>query len=439
MEPVDLLLKAPQNGKTQTHSAATEEYGIPLNDIFAAARTLKSVAFHTPLQPNLIFSEQYGANIWFKREDLQVVRSYKLRGAYNKMATLTPADLAKGIVCASAGNHAQGVAWSCRKMKVHGAIYMPVTTPRQKIKQVQFFGKEYVEIILGGDTYDAAYELALAHCKENGKAFIHPFDDPSTIAGQATVGVEIFADADMPIDYLLLPVGGGGLSAGIVSYFRHVSPHTKIYGVEPAGAPAMKVSIEKGENTTLEEIDKFVDGAAVRRVGDLTFEICRRYLADILVVPEGKVCSTILKLYNESAIVAEPAGALSVAALDLIADEIRGKNVVCVLSGGNNDITRTEEIRERSMLYEGVKHYFVIRFAQRAGALREFVNDILGPGDDIVRFQFMQKNNRETGPALVGLEVKEREDFLKLIERMEARGINYEYLNDKPDLLQYLV
>jgi threonine dehydratase len=436
IQPVDLL---PQNGKAQTHPAAEPEPGIPLNAIFAAARTLKSVAVHTPLQPNLIFSEQYGANIWFKREDLQVVRSYKLRGAYNKMATLAPADLSKGIVCASAGNHAQGVAWSCRKMKVHGAIYMPVTTPRQKIKQVQFFGKEYVEIILGGDTYDAAYELALAHCQETGKSFIHPFDDPSTIAGQATVGVEIFGDADMPIDYLLLPVGGGGLSAGIVSYFRHVSPHTKIYGVEPAGAPAMKISIEKGENTTLEEIDKFVDGAAVRRVGDLTFEICRHYLADILVVPEGKVCSTILKLYNESAIVAEPAGALSVAALDLIADEIRGKNVVCVLSGGNNDITRTEEIRERSMLYEGVKHYFVIRFAQRAGALREFVNDILGPTDDIVRFQFMQKNNRETGPALVGLEVKEREDFLNLMERMDARGINYEYLNDKPDLLQYLV
>lgn len=412
---------------------------IRLETIFAAARTLKSVVLQTPLQHSPLYSERYGANIFFKREDLQVVRSYKLRGAYNKMASLPSETLQKGIVCASAGNHAQGVAWSCNRMKVHGAIYMPSTTPSQKIQMVEFFGREYVEVILGGDTFDAAYKAALAVSEAEGKAFIHPFDDEYVVAGQATVGVEIFQQSDTPPDYLLLPVGGGGLAAGVSSYFRQVSPATKIIGVEPAGAPAMKTSMENGVNTTLSEIDKFVDGAAVQRVGDLTFKICREYLDAVITVPEGRVCTVMLQLYNEAAIVAEPAGALSIAALDDLRDEIRGKTVVCVLSGGNNDITRTGEIRERSMVYEGLKHYFIIRFVQRAGALKEFVNDILGPTDDIVRFEFMQKNNRETGPALVGLELKSRADFPVLLQKLQERNINYEYLNDKPDLLQYLV
>jgi threonine dehydratase len=412
---------------------------IRLDTIFAAARVLKPVVLQTPLQSMPLYSERYDANILFKREDLQVVRSYKLRGAYNKMSSLTPEALKKGVVCASAGNHAQGVAWSCNRMKVSGIIYMPATTPRQKIQMVEFFGREYVEVVLAGDTFDAAYEAAMIYCREEGKAFVHPFDDPDIVAGQATVGVEIFSQCDVPPDYLLLPVGGGGLSAGVSSYFRQVSPATKIIGVEPEGAPAMKRSIEAGENTTLEEIDKFVDGAAVRRVGDLTFDICRKYLDAVITVPEGRVCTVMLQLYNEAAIVAEPAGALSIAALDYLRDEIRGKTVVCVLSGGNNDITRTGEIRERSMLHEGLKHYFIIRFVQKAGALREFVSDILGPTDDIVRFEFMQKNNRETGPALVGLELKSRADFPVLLQKLNARNIQYEYLNDKPDLLQYLV
>ena len=304
---------------------------------------------------------------------------------------------------------------------------------------VEFFGREYVTVILIGDTFDAAYEHAMANSQETGKAFIHPFDDPHIVSGQATVGVEIFSQSEVPPDYLLLPIGGGGLAAGVSSYFRHVSPATKIIGVEPAGAPAMKTSIENGVNTTLPEIDKFVDGAAVRRVGDLTFQICRENLDKVITVPEGRVCTVMLQLYNESAIVVEPAGALSIAALDQMRDEIRGKTVVCVLSGGNNDITRTGEIRERSMLHEGLKHYFIIRFVQRAGALKEFVNDILGPTDDIVRFEFMQKNNRETGPALVGLELKSPADFTVLKQKLQERKINYEYLNDKPDLLQYLV
>ena len=292
----------------QSEPTATVRPEVGLHAIFAAARALKSVVHHTPLQPNLLYSEQYGANILFKREDMQVVRSYKLRGAYNKMASLSTETLKNGIVCASAGNHAQGVAWSCRKMQVQGTIFMPHTTPRQKLKQVQFFGKEYVELVLSGDTFDAAYELAIAHSAEHGKTFIHPFDDPEVIAGQATVGVEIFNDAETSIDYLLLPIGGGGLAAGMVSYFRHVSPATKIIGVEPLGAPAMKQSIENGENTPLKDIDKFVDGAAVKRVGDLTFAICRDALDRVLAIPEGKVCTTMLKLYNEAASGAEPGG-----------------------------------------------------------------------------------------------------------------------------------
>lgn len=434
-----MVVSSSLDGKKSVAPNGLARVELGLDAIFAAARTLKPVVHHTPLQPNLLYSEEYGANVLFKREDMQVVRSYKLRGAYNKMASLSASDLEKGVVCASAGNHAQGVAWSCRKMKAHGTIYMPHTTPRQKLQQVQFFGKEYVEVVLSGDTFDAAYALAVAHCEEQGKTFIHPFDDLDVMAGQATVGVEIFNDAETPIDYLLLPIGGGGLSAGVSSYFRHLSPDTKIIGVEPAGAPAMKRSLEAGKNTPLEEIDKFVDGAAVRRVGDRCFEICQRHLDRVLSIPEGKVCTTMLKLYNEAAIVAEPAGALSIAALDELRAELRGKTVVCVLSGGNNDITRTEEIRERSMLYEGVKHYFIIRFAQRSGALRDFLNNVLGPNDDIVRFEYMQKNNRETGPALVGLELKDRADFQVLVEKLQARGLNYEYLNDKPDLFQYLL
>lgn len=435
--PVADAVKAPDRSGNAAAKVAADPIG--LHAIFAAARALKSVVHHTPLQPSLLYSELYGANVLLKREDMQVVRSYKIRGAYNKMASIGPEALKNGIVCASAGNHAQGVAWSCRKMQVKGTIFMPHTTPRQKLKQVQFFGKEYVEVVLSGDTFDAAYELATAHAQESGKTFIHPFDDPEVIAGQATVGVEIFNDAETPIDYLLVPIGGGGLVAGLVSYFRQVSPTTKIIGVEPLGAPAMKTSIENGANTPLKDIDKFVDGAAVKRVGDLTFSICHKMLDRVLAIPEGKVCTAMLKLYNEAAIVAEPAGALSIAALDDVKDEIKGKTVVCVLSGGNNDITRTEEIRERSLLYEGVKHYFMIRFAQRSGALRDFLNNVLGPDDDIVRFEYMQKNNRETGPALVGLELKDRGDFELLIAKMEDRGINYEYLNDKPDLFQFLL
>ncbi len=410
-----------------------------MNGILAASGVLKDVIVRTPLIPHEGLSERLGCDIWLKREDLQVVRSYKIRGAYNKIHH-TPADqLENGIVCASAGNHAQGVALACRKKKIRGRIYMPVPTPDQKVKQVRFFGREYVEVVLVGDTFDDAYKEALSYAEENNAAFIHPFDDPLIIEGQGTVGKEIIEDIPSKIDYLLVPIGGGGLAAGVSTYVRALSPETRIIGVEPEGAPAMKRSMEADEVVTLDKIDKFVDGAAVKRVGDLTFEICRNHLDEVITVPEGKVCSEILRLYNEDAIVAEPAGALTIAALDLLSDRLRGKNVVAVVSGSNNDITRTSEIKERSMLYEGLKHYFIINFPQRAGALREFLIEVLGPNDDISHFEYYKKNNRERGPALIGIELKDSDDLDSLISRMEGKNIRYEYVNDQPNLFHYLI
>lgn len=408
-------------------------------DIINAKSTLNDILKSTPLQANLRLSEKYGANIFLKREDLQVVRSYKIRGAYNKMKSLDKTQLEAGIVCASAGNHAQGVAYSCQLLGVHGVVYMPTTTPKQKIRQVKMFGKGFVEIVLTGDTYDDAGKAAMEDCQKNGKAFIHPFDDPKIIEGQATVGFEIDQQIEKPIDYLFVPIGGGGLMAGVGSYFKQVHPKTKIIGIEPAGAPAMKRSLEAGKVLTLDNIDKFVDGAAVQRVGDITFDICKEYIDGMLLVPEGKICTHILELYNLDAIVVEPAGALSIAALDLYKDQIKGKNVVCILTGSNNDITRTEEIKERSLLYEGLKHYFIVRFPQRSGALRDFLDKVLGPTDDITLFEYRKKNSREKGPALIGVELQKKEDFEQLQERMAENGFIAEYLNEKPDLFQYLI
>ncbi|MCK8492009.1 MULTISPECIES: threonine ammonia-lyase IlvA [Spirosoma] len=409
-----------------------------LDNIYLAAERLRGVASHTALQESINLSDRYGATIFLKREDQQVVRSYKLRGAYNKMASLSAEALAQGVVCASAGNHAQGVAYACRKMAVRGTIFMPSTTPNQKVKQVKLFGKEFVEVVLTGDTFDDAYYAAIDYVKTHDSIFVHPFDDLQVIEGQGTVGLEIFKDSDFRIDYLLMAIGGGGLAAGVSTVFNQLSPKTKLIGVEPLGSPSMKVAIDQGHVVTLHQIDKFVDGAAVKRVGETTFEVCRQFLDRVILVPEGQVCTTILKLYDEDAIVAEPAGALTIAALDLIKDEIKGKNVVCLVSGGNNDITRTEEIKERSLLYEGLKHYFIIRFPQRSGAFREFLN-VLGPTDDITRFEYIKKTNRENGPAVVGIELKNRDDFEPLIQRMKDQNIVFDYLNDQPNLFQFLV
>ena len=407
-------------------------------DYAQAAERLKKVVNRTPLSFNQNLSRKYKCNVYLKREDLQVVRSYKLRGAYNMMSSLAPDQLQKGVVCASAGNHAQGFAYSCKKLNVKGVVFMPIITPNQKVHQTKMFGEEFVEVKLTGDTFDDCAVAAKKYTLENGMVFIPPFDDYKIIEGQATVGIEILQDQPQ-IDYLFIPVGGGGLSAGVGSYFKIFSPQTKVIGVEPAGAPAMYESKLAGKPITLETIDRFVDGAAVKRVGDITFSICKEVLHDVHLVAEGKVCTTILKLYNEDAIVVEPAGALSIAVLDDYAEEIKGKNIVCIVSGSNNDIDRMQEIKERSLQFEGLKHYFLVRFAQRPGALKEFVNHVLGPNDDITRFEYMQKHNKETGPALVGIELKERQDYDILVKNMERFQINYTELNKNDNLFGYLV
>jgi len=405
---------------------------IPKEEILKAADNLKGVSTHTPLIYNELLSDKYDCKVYIKREDLQVVRSYKLRGAYNKMSNIPLDKRANGIVCSSAGNHAQGVAYACRALKIHGKIYMPTTTPLQKVNKVKQFGKEYAEVVLVGDAYDDAYNKAI-------EVFVHPFNDPLTMAGQGTVGYEILEDLKDKIDYLFLPIGGGGVAAGTGSYFKQVSPDTTIIGLEPEGAPAMYESIKKGQVVTLNSIDTFVDGAAVKAVGSETFNICKDILENVTLIPEGKICTTILSLYNEEAIVAEPAGALSIAALDFYKSSIKGKTVVCLLSGGNNDITRTEEIKERSLLYEGLKHFFIIRFPQRSGALQDFLTKVLGPKDDIVYFEYTKKTSRVNGPALVGVELKDKMDYQPLLDRLKSSGFQYELVNDKPLLFEMLV
>lgn len=412
---------------------------LPIEDVIKATSTLKNVVTHTELSHFDAVSEYFQANVLLKREDQQVVRSYKLRGAYNKISSLTQEERNRGVVCASAGNHAQGVAYSCKQLKTKGYIVMPSTTPKQKVRQVDFFGGENIEVILEGDTFDDAFAYAKQLEKDKELTFVHPFDDMKIIAGQATVAKEILDDTDKTIDYLILPIGGGGLAAGVASYFKQISPTTKIIGVEPEGAPSMKTAFEKGEVVTLETINPFIDGAAVKKVGELNYEICKDVLDEIVTVPEGLVCSWILKLYNQQAVVVEPAGALSVAALDLMKDKIKGKNVVCILSGSNNDIDRMAEIKERSLLYEGFKHYFFIKFPQRAGALKEFVAEVMGENDDITRFEYIKRTTKEAGPALVGIELRYKEDYESLIERMETKQINYRTLNNDLSLFEYFI
>jgi threonine dehydratase len=407
-------------------------------DYQAAAKRLQAVVNRTPLELNRGLSGRYKCNVYLKREDLQQVRSYKIRGAYNLMCSLNKDVLQRGVVCASAGNHAQGFAYSCKRLNVRGVVFMPTITPGQKVQQTKMFGEDFIEIKLIGDNYDECAVAAKNYTLKNELTFIPPFDDYRIIEGQGTVGLEIMEDlAD--IDYVFAPVGGGGLVAGVGTYFKTFSPKTKIVGVEPEGAPSMTEALKHGYPVVLDSIDRFVDGAAVKQVGNLTFEICKQVLDDMKLVPEGKICSTILKLYNEDAIVVEPAGALSVAALDDYADQIIGKNVVCIISGSNNDIDRMPEIKERSLQYEGLKHYFLVDFAQRPGALKEFVNKVLGPDDDITRFEYMQKTNKESGPALIGIELKSKTDYIQLVQNLKQAHINYTELNKNDTLFSYLV
>lgn len=422
-----------------TLKAQNIDYRPTLAAVKDAANRISKVSVKTPLTESFTYSKKYSANILLKREDLQQVRSYKIRGSYNKISSLSAAELKNGVICASAGNHAQGVAYACNKLKVQGVIYMPETTPRQKVDQTQMFGGDWVEIILKGDTFDSSFKSAKKHAEENQLFFIHPFDDEKVIEGQATIALEILEQANSPIDYVFAPLGGGGLLAGISSVFKQLSPNTKIIGVEPEGAASMTASLKENKVVELSKIDRFVDGAAVQKVGSRNFSICKENLDRMLTVPEGKICQTILDLYNRDAIVVEPAGALALTALDSLSEEIQGKNVVCIVSGSNNDITRMAEIKERALLFAGLKHYFVISFPQRAGALKKFVAKVLGPNDDITHFEYSKKHQRENGPAVVGIELKDPKDFEPLLERMKEHRFYGQYINKNPELFQFLV
>lgn len=412
------------------------------HEVRQAYQLLKNAVSRTPLQYDRYLSEKYGATILLKREDLQTVRSFKLRGAYYAIRQLPKEKLTQGVVCASAGNHAQGVAYTCQEIGVPAVIFMPTTTPQQKISQVRFFGGKQVEIQLVGDTFDRSAEAAREFAKEKDMSFIDPFNDPDIIAGQGTLALEMMADAQAEgyqPEYVLAAIGGGGLISGVGAYVKGISPATKVVGVEPTGAMSMRAAFDNQGPVMLEQVEKFVDGAAVKEVGELTYAHAQAYVDELVSVDEGLVCSTILELYTKQAIVCEPAGALSVAALEVVADEIKGKTVVCVISGGNNDISRMAEIEERSLVYQGLQHYFVVNFPQRPGALKEFVSEVLGPNDDITRFEYTKKVNRGTGPVVIGILLKKKEELLQLLDNLAKFDSNYINLQDNPSLYTLLV
>ena len=410
-----------------------------LEGVQLAASRLNSVIRKTPWEFNKRLSELTGASIFFKREDLQQVRSFKIRGAYNKISSLSEGERTRGIVCASAGNHAQGFAFSCKKMQIEGIVYMPATTPQQKVSQVRMFGGKYIQVVLTGDNFDTCQKYALKFAKKENKTFIHPFDDTKVIEGQATIALEILEHSSGPLDYIFVPVGGGGLISGIVTVIKLLSSNTKIIGVEPKGASSMKKSLNEGERVVLKKIDNFVDGAAVSQVGKIPFEICKTQLDEIITVDEGKICQTILDLYNNEGIIAEPAGALAISGLEVMESNFKGKRIAVILCGGNNDILRMPEISERALLYASLKHYFLIDFPQRAGAMKEFVTEILGPNDDITHFEFSKKSYRTNAPAVVGIQLKKAEDFSLLVERMKIHNFKFDYLNEKQNLFQFLI
>ncbi len=410
-----------------------------LQPIEEASEKLSTIINKTPLQYSKRLSDKYKANIYIKREDLQETRSFKIRGAYNKMSTLTDVEKKRGIVCASAGNHAQGVALSCSLLKIKGTIFMPIITPNQKIEKVRQFGGEYIKIRLIGKTYDEAYAASNTYCVKNKAIYVHPFNDPLVITGQGTIAQEIYEETNGKIDTVLIPIGGGGLISGMSPYLKAKNPTIEILGCEPLGAAAMSESLKLGKVVKLSKIDPFVDGAAVMQASSLTYKICKDYVDNITIVPEGKICTTMIDLYQNEGIIAEPAGALSLAALDLLAERIKGKNVICVLSGGNNDISRYPEIVERSLVYLELKHYFTVEFVQKPGQLRDFLNKALGPNDDIVLFEYMKKMNKEKGPALVGIELKDKKDLAPLMRRMDELEFNYQKIENEHMLYSLLI
>ncbi|HEM4801051.1 TPA: threonine ammonia-lyase IlvA [Streptococcus suis] len=415
---------------------------ITAKNVEQAYSVLKRVVVRTPLDYSRYLSEKYGATIYLKRENEQRVRSFKIRGAYYAISQLTDDEKSRGVVCASAGNHAQGVAYTCQEMQIPATIFMPITTPQQKIGQVKFFGGDYVEIRLVGDTFDESAKAAQDYTQESGKTFIDPFDDENVQAGQGTVAYEILEEAEeqtMSFDQILVPIGGGGLVAGVSAYLKEHAPEIKIVGVEASGARSMKAAFDKGRPVKLDQIDKFADGIAVQKVGKSTYEVARKYVDRLIGVDEGWISGTILDLYSKLGIVAEPAGAATIAALEVVKDQIKGQTICCIISGGNNDINRMPEMEERALIYEGIKHYFVVNFPQRPGALREFVNDILGPNDDITRFEYIKRANKGTGPVLIGIALGDKTDYTQFISRLEEFDPQYINLHENDSLYKMLV
>jgi threonine dehydratase len=400
------------------------KYQLSVGSIDEASRRLVGVVFKTPLQFSPRLSKETGARVYLKREDLQEVRSYKIRGAYNLIASLTGAERQRGVVCASAGNHAQGVALSCSRLRINGTIFMPLNTPRQKIDRVRHFGGLWAKLRIVGNNFDEASTSAKALAKKTNAVFVHPFDDERVMSGQGTVGKEIVHELGGKLDAIVCPVGGGGLIAGVGTYCKAASSNIKIFGVEAEDAAGMAASLAAGRVITLGKLDKFVDGAAVRTVGQKTFAAAKKFIDKIVVVPPGLVCSAMIDLYQNEGIVAEPAGALAVAALSQLKN-LRGKTVVCILSGGNNDIMRYPEIMERSLTHRGLKHYYLIEFAQKPGQLKLLIDRALGADDDIVRFEYLKKNSKETGPALLGIESSKTESFVKLTDRLNTLRIKF--------------
>ncbi len=416
---------------------------ITAKNVEQAYSVLKRVVVRTPLDYSRYLSEKYGATIYLKRENEQRVRSFKIRGAYYAISQLTDDEKSRGVVCASAGNHAQGVAYTCQEMQIPATIFMPITTPQQKIGQVKFFGGDYVEIRLVGDTFDESAKAAQDYTQESGKTFIDPFDDENVQAGQGTVAYEILEEAEeqtISFDQILVPIGGGGLVAGVSAYLKEHAPEIKIVGVEASGARSMKAAFDKGRPVKLDQIDKFADGIAVQKVGKSTYEVARKYVDRLIGVDEGWISGTILDLYSKLGIVAEPAGgAATIAALEVVKDQVKGQTICCIISGGNNDINRMPEMEERALIYEGIKHYFVVNFPQRPGALREFVNDILGPNDDITRFEYIKRANKGTGPVLIGIALGDKTDYTQFISRLEEFDPQYINLHENDSLYKMLV
>jgi len=412
---------------------------VTADDVKLAAERLRDVVVRTPLERNERMSELVGAEVWLKREDLQPVRSYKLRGAYNFIASLGDAERANGVVCASAGNHGQGVAYTCRRLGVACRVVLPRTTPRQKREQIAALGGEQTTIVVEGHTYDDAHEYASVLAAGDGAVLVPPFDDPRVIAGQGTVALEIVEQLGRPPDLFVVPVGGGGLLAGMAVAAAGLAPRPRIVGVEPAGAPSMRAALDAGRPVTLDSIDNFVDGAAVKRAGAFTFDLVKALVDDVIAVREGGVCTTMLQLYQRDGIIAEPAGALAVAALVEGLAVPAGGTVVCILSGGNNDVSRYGEVVERSLVHQGLKHYFLVEFPQEPGALRGFLDNVLGPSDDITLFEYVKKNNREIGPALVGIELATTDDLDPLLARMDASGLHIERLSAGSPAFRFLV